>query len=71
VNSMMQQQQKTPVQQQPQQQFFLREESQFGNQVGDIGGASEFRFGSNFNMSGAVEYPGAAQEKTEGNNWYY
>jgi ethylene-insensitive protein 3 len=71
VNSMMQQQQKTPVQQQPQQQFFHGEDSQFGNQVGDIGGASEFRFGSNFNMSGAVKYPGSAQQKTEGNNWYY
>jgi ethylene-insensitive protein 3 len=72
VNIMMQQQQKTPVQQQPQQQFIFRDDSQFGNQMGDIGGASEFRFGSNFNVSGAVEYTGAAQQKTtDGNNWYY
>jgi ethylene-insensitive protein 3 len=70
VNSMMQQQQQTPVQQQ-QQQFCIRDDSQFGNQMGDIGGASEIRFGSNFNMSGAVEYPGAPQQKNGGNNWYY
>ncbi|GJN31334.1 hypothetical protein PR202_gb19722 [Eleusine coracana subsp. coracana] len=73
VNGMMQQQQQAPVQQQQQQQqFFIRDDSQFGNQMGDINGASEFRFGSNFNMSGAVEYhpAGAAQQKNDGNNWF-
>jgi ethylene-insensitive protein 3 len=67
VNSMMQQQQ----QQQQQQQFCIRDDSQFGNQMGDIRGASGFRFGSNFNMSGAVEYPGVPRQKNDGNNWYY
>jgi ethylene-insensitive protein 3 len=60
VNSMMQQQ-----------QFCIRDDSQFGNQMGDIRGASGFRFGSNFNMSGAVEYPGVPRQKNDGNNWYY
>ncbi|KAL6902003.1 hypothetical protein ACP4OV_004879 [Aristida adscensionis] len=73
VNSMMQQQpQQAPVQQQQQaQQFFIRDDTPFGNQMGDITGASEFRFGSGFNMSGAVDYPGAAQQKNDGTNWYY
>ncbi|XP_052147196.1 protein ETHYLENE-INSENSITIVE 3-like 1a [Oryza glaberrima] len=70
VNGMMQQpQQTTPAQQ----QFFIRDDTPFGNQMGDINGASEFRFGSGFNMSGAVEYPGAmqGQQKNDGSNWYY
>ncbi|KAL6644993.1 hypothetical protein ACP70R_016601 [Stipagrostis hirtigluma subsp. patula] len=76
VNCMMQQQQapvqqqqQAPVQQQQQQQqFFIRDDTPFGNQMGDITGASEFRFGSSFNMSGAVDYP---QQKNDGTNWYY
>uniref|UniRef100_A0A0A9CQT2 Uncharacterized protein n=1 Tax=Arundo donax TaxID=35708 RepID=A0A0A9CQT2_ARUDO len=72
VNSMMQpqqQQQQAPVQPQ-QQQFFIRDDAPFGSQMGDIAGASEFRFGSGFNMSSA-DYPGAAQQKNDGTNWYY
>ncbi|XP_062215739.1 protein ETHYLENE-INSENSITIVE 3-like 1a [Phragmites australis] len=72
VNSMMQQtpvqQQQTPVQQQ---QFFIRDDTPFGSQMGEITGGSEFRFGSGFNMSSAVDYPGAAQQKNDGTNWYY
>ncbi|KAL5217016.1 hypothetical protein ABZP36_017700 [Zizania latifolia] len=68
-----QQQQTTP----PQQHFFIRSDTPFGNQMGDINGASEFRFGSGFNMSGAVDYPGPGanamqgQQKNDGSNWYY
>ncbi|XP_062211098.1 protein ETHYLENE-INSENSITIVE 3-like 1a [Phragmites australis] len=71
--NMMQQQQQAPVQQQQQQQQFfdIGEDTAFGSQMGDITGASEFRFGSGFNVSSAVEYPGAAQQKNNGTNWYY
>ncbi|KAG2552267.1 hypothetical protein PVAP13_9KG089900 [Panicum virgatum] len=75
VNSMMQQPQQAPVQQQQQQpaqqQFFIRDDAPYGSQMGDITGTSEFRFGSGFNMSSNVDYPGAAQQKNDGPNWYY
>ncbi|KAJ1297351.1 hypothetical protein BS78_01G368800 [Paspalum vaginatum] len=72
VSSMMQQQQQVPVQQQqPQQQFFIRDDTPFGSQVGDINGTSEFRFGSGFNMSSTVDYPGPVQQKNDGTNWFY
>ncbi|XBH56363.1 hypothetical protein VPH35_078212 [Triticum aestivum] len=75
VSNMMQQQQQQqaqqPQQQQApaQQQFFIRDDAQaqFGNQMGSISGASDFRFGSGFNMSGTVDYP----QKNDGPNWYY
>jgi ethylene-insensitive protein 3 len=70
VNSMMQQQQQAPVQQQQQQQFFIRDDTPFVSQMGDITSTSEFRFGSGFNMSSTVDYPGAAQ-KNDGTNWFY
>jgi ethylene-insensitive protein 3 len=65
VNNMMhqQQQQQAPTQQ----QFFIRDDTQFGSQMGNITGASEFRFGSGFNMSGAVDYP----QKTDSSSWYF
>lgn len=72
VSNIMQQQQQAPVQQQ--QQFFIRDDTPFGSQMGDITGASEFRFGSGFNMSSTVDYTGAAQQqqqKNDGNNWFY
>ncbi|CAD6211019.1 unnamed protein product [Miscanthus lutarioriparius] len=68
VNSMIQQQQQAPVQQQ--QQFFIRDDTPFVSQMGDITSTSEFRFGSGFNMSSTVDYPGAAQ-KNDGTNWFY
>ncbi|CAN6306795.1 unnamed protein product [Urochloa humidicola] len=76
VNSMMQQTQQAPVpqQQQPppsQQQFFIRDDTPFGSQMGNITGASEFRFGSSFNLSSTVDYPGAGQQKNDGPNWFY
>ncbi|VAI06126.1 unnamed protein product [Triticum turgidum subsp. durum] len=74
VSNMMQQQQQQPQQPQQQQQqapaqqqFFIRDDAQFGNQMGSISGASDFRFGSGFNMSGTVDYP----QKNDGPNWYY
>lgn len=66
VGNMMQQQQQ-PQAQAPQ-QFFIRDDTQFGNQMGNITGSSDFRFGSGFNMSGTVDYP---QQKNDGPNWYY
>ncbi|KAG2541137.1 hypothetical protein PVAP13_9NG606100 [Panicum virgatum] len=78
VNSMMQQPQQAPGQQQQQQQqqpeqqqFFIRDDTPYGSQMADITGTSEFRFGSGFNMSSNVDYPGAAQQKNDGPNWYY
>ncbi|CAD6211004.1 unnamed protein product [Miscanthus lutarioriparius] len=68
VNSMIQQQQQAPVQQQ--QQFIIRDDTPFVSQMGDITSTSEFRFGSGFNMSSTVDYPGAAQ-KNDGTNWFY
>ncbi|VAH90494.1 hypothetical protein VPH35_065571 [Triticum aestivum] len=77
VSNMMQQQQAQQPQQQQQQQqqapaqqqFFIGDDAQaqFGNQMGSISGASDFRFGSGFNMSGTVDYP----QKNDGPNWYY
>jgi len=75
VNSMMKQPQQAPGQQQQQQpeqqQFFIRDDTPYGSQMADITGTSEFRFGSGFNMSSNVDYPGAAQQKNDGPNWYY
>jgi ethylene-insensitive protein 3 len=71
VSNMIQQQQHQQQQQQApaqQQQFFIRDDTQFGNQMGNITGASEFRFGSGFSMPGAVDYP---QKNNDGSNWYY
>jgi ethylene-insensitive protein 3 len=59
-----QQQQQAPAQQ----QFFIRDDTQFGSQMGNITAASEFRFGSGFTMPGAVDYP---QKNNDGSNWYY
>jgi ethylene-insensitive protein 3 len=68
VSNMIQQQQQQQQQQAPaQQQFFIRDDTQFGGQMGNITGASEFRFGSGFNMTGVVDYP----QKNDGNNWFY
>jgi ethylene-insensitive protein 3 len=67
VQQQQQQQQPPP----PQQQFFIRDDTPFVSQMGDITGTSEFRFGSSFNMSSTVDYPGAAQQKSDGPNWYY
>ncbi|CAM0873039.1 unnamed protein product [Alopecurus aequalis] len=72
VSNMIQQQQQHQQQQQQQQapaqqQFFIRDDTQFGSQIGNITGASEFRFGSGFNMPGAADY----QQKNDNSNWYY
>ncbi|KAF0907583.1 hypothetical protein E2562_018390 [Oryza meyeriana var. granulata] len=61
-------------QHQQQQAFFIRDDAPFGGEV--TAAAPEFRFGSNFNVSGgaAVDYGGAMQQppaKYVGSNWFY
>jgi ethylene-insensitive protein 3 len=63
--------------QQQQANFFIRDDAPFGGDVAATAAAApEFRFSSNFNVTGggAVDYGGAMQQppaKYAGSNWFY